>query len=119
MYKRQDFAVKNEKFQALVNNIAEQALQTELADDDVANMEKLSAAPYIANQDITVELAIKEEIAAIRENITFRRAMRYALTEPGYIDIYIHGGGRVGVMVELVTGTEATAQSEELSLIHI
>jgi elongation factor Ts len=56
-----DFAVKNEKFQALVNNIAEQALQTELADDDVANMEKLSAAPYIANQDITVELAIKEE----------------------------------------------------------
>ncbi len=109
-----DFAVKNEKFQALVNNIAEQALQTELADDDVANMEKISAAPYIANQDITVELAIKEEIAAIRENITFRRAMRYALTEPGYIDIYIHGGGRVGVMVELVTGTEATAQSEEL-----
>ncbi|MGI6090625.1 MAG: translation elongation factor Ts [Saccharofermentanales bacterium] len=109
-----DFAVKNDKFQALVNNIAEQALQTELTEDDVANMEKLSAAPYIANPDITVELAIKEEIAAIRENITFRRAMRYVLTEPGYIDIYIHGGGRVGVMVELITGAEATAQSEEL-----
>ncbi|HHV42220.1 MAG TPA: elongation factor Ts [Clostridiaceae bacterium] len=109
-----DFAVKNERFQTLVNNITEQALTTELGTDDIANMEKLLAEPYIANQDITVELAIKEEIASIRENITFRRASRFALDDPGYIDIYIHGEGRVGVMTELVTGTDETAKTEEL-----
>ena len=110
-----DFAVKNERFQTLVNNITEQALTTELGTDDIANMEKLLAEPYIANQDITVELAIKEEIASIRENITFRRASRFALDDPGYIDIYIHGEGRVGVMTELVTGTDETAKTEELA----
>ncbi|HHU07195.1 MAG TPA: elongation factor Ts [Clostridiaceae bacterium] len=110
-----DFAAKNENFQLLVKNIAYQALATELGEDDTENKDKLMAAPYNYNKDITVETAIKEEVGAIGENITFRRAARYELDEPGLIDIYIHGEGRVGVMVELLTGTEDTAKNEATS----
>ncbi|NLB10783.1 MAG: translation elongation factor Ts, partial [Clostridiaceae bacterium] len=99
-----DFAAKNEKFQQLVKNIALQALSTDLGSDDVENKDKLLAAPYNYNKDITLETAIKEEVGTIGENITFRRVSRYKLDEPGFIDIYIHGEGRVGVMIELQTG---------------
>ena len=109
-----DFAAKNEKFQLLVKNIALQALSTDLGSDDVENRDKLLAAPYNYNKDITLETAIKEEVGTIGENITFRRVSRYKLDEPGFIDIYIHGEGRVGVMIELQTGTEDTAKNEVL-----
>lgn len=109
-----DFAVKNEKFQQLVKNLTAQALATPLTGDDTENMESMLKDPYIANQDITVDTAVKEEIAAIRENINFRRAARFTLEGPGLIDIYIHGEGRVGVMLELVAENEQLAEKEEL-----
>ncbi len=109
-----DFAAKNEKFQQLVKNIAYQTVATDLGDDDLENKDKILAATYNYNKDMTVETAIKEEIGAIGENITFRRAARYELDEPGFIDVYVHGEGRVGVMIELLTGTEDTAKKEHL-----
>ena len=41
-------------------------------------------------------------IASIKENISIRRFTRYEAAANGAIATYIHAGGRIGVMVELV-----------------
>ncbi|MEW6493449.1 MAG: translation elongation factor Ts [Cyanobacteriota bacterium] len=103
-----DFVARNEAFQALVQNIARQAAGAQ----DVAS---LMAQPYIEDQNITVEQAVKQAIAQIGENIQVRRFQRYGLDEgtQGIVDSYIHTGGRVGVLVEVNCKTDSAAKSEE------
>ena len=55
----------------------------------------------VVGTEITVNDMITEKVAKIGEKITVRRFARYEGGENGYVDSYIHMGGKVGVMVEL------------------
>lgn len=88
-----DFVAANEEFIAFVDRIAELAATTK-----VSNVEELLAAKF--NENMTVEEARTALIAKLGENMSVRRFERFAV-ENGVINGYVHGGGRIGVLVEL------------------
>ncbi|MCI9211398.1 MAG: elongation factor Ts [Eubacterium sp.] len=88
-----DFVAKNEKFQTYVGKVAEQALASEAADLD-AFMEEA----WLEDTSKTVKDVLVEQVAVIGENLKIRRFEK-ASVENGCIVDYIHGGGRIGVVV--------------------
>ena len=62
----------------------------------------------------TVGQKVAEMIGSIKENISIRRFAKYDAPENAAIGTYIHGGGKIGVMVEVVaqTGTKSANLSE-------
>lgn len=55
---------------------------------------------------------VKEAVAKIGENIAVRRFTRYEVESSGRVHAYIHGEGRVGVLLEVATDSAAVAQSD-------
>ncbi|HTH40253.1 MAG TPA: translation elongation factor Ts [Rhodocyclaceae bacterium] len=95
-----DFVAKNDEFIALANGSA--ALVAEKNPADVA---ALSALPM---GEGTVESTRSALVGKIGENMTIRRFVR---TEAkGKLASYIHGGAKVGVLIDLVGGDEALAK---------
>lgn len=92
-----DFVAKNEKFTSFVAGVAAQANTTTSTDVEAFLNEAWAADP---SKTIKEELA--SLIATIGENMNFRRFQKVNV-ENGFVETYIHGGGRIGVLVELVT----------------
>ena len=88
-----DFVAKNEEFQKFVKGCA----QT-IAAEKPADVEALKAMKY-AGTEQTVEEALRDKILTIGENLIIRR---FAILE-GVTESYIHGGGRIGVLVQFDT----------------
>ena len=84
-----DFVAKNADFQKFVSDVAKQIKETSPAD-----VETLLAAKFV-DGDETINDMLVNKIATIGENITVRRFERYE----GVVETYIHGGGKIGVMV--------------------
>ena len=91
-----DFVAKNADFQAYVAEVANQALNTE-----ATGMDAFFAEAWLADTTKTVKEALTEKIAIIGENLNIRRFEKVA-TE-GCVVSYIHGGGRIGVLVDAAT----------------
>ncbi|KMT23083.1 translation elongation factor Ts [Clostridium cylindrosporum] len=106
-----DFVAKNEEFIALAKNVAKQAALSSAAD-----VEALLAEKYIADESITVQEAVTALIAKLGENMSVRRFDRFETA--GVLSQYIHGGGRIAVMVELDSAKTETAEmvAKELAL---
>lgn len=83
-----DFVAKNPQFQAFVADIA-----NTIADTNPANVEELLTKPCGEAESVTA--ALQEKILVIGENMTVRRFVRYE----GDCVAYVHGGGRIGVLV--------------------
>ncbi|MBV8208973.1 MAG: elongation factor Ts [Burkholderiaceae bacterium] len=92
-----DFVAKNEDFQGFVRSLA--ALIGARAPADVA---ALAALPLGTS---TVEAARTALVGKIGENISIRRFAR--LNATGRIHSYVHGGSKIGVLVDLSSGDEA------------
>ncbi len=88
-----DFVAKNEKFQTYVAKVADQALATNAADIDAFLEEAWVEDPSKAVKDVLVE-----QVAVIGENLKIRRFEKVT-AENGCVVDYIHGGGRIGVVV--------------------
>ena len=88
-----DFVAKNEKFQTYVGKVAEQALVTNAAD-----MDAFMDEAWLEDSSKTVKDVLVEQVAVIGENLKIRRFEK-AVAENGCIVDYIHGGGRIGVVV--------------------
>jgi elongation factor Ts len=60
---------------------------------------------------------VKEAIGSLGENIVVRRAARLALPEQarGVIASYVHGGGKIGVLVQVRCSSDGVARGEELA----
>ncbi len=84
-----DFVAKNDEFQAYVTKIA-----TIIAEQNPADVEALKALSF--DGETTVGDALTALIAKIGENMNIRRFVRIE----GNVCSYIHGGGRIGVLVE-------------------
>ena len=88
-----DFVAKNAQFQAYVTEVAKQALTTKAGDIDA-----FLAEPWISDSALTVAQALSSQIAVIGENMNIRRFEKVAAD--GVVVDYIHGGGRIGVLIE-------------------
>ena len=100
-----DFVAKTDEFKELVEDVCIQVIKSNPADVDA-----LMAAPYFKDEASTISDLITAKVAKIGEKITLRRFERYAASENGILDTYIHLGGKVGVIVEV----EAPEKNDEL-----
>ena len=91
-----DFVAKNAEFQEFVKAVVDQALETEAADIDA-----FMAETWKADGTKTVKDALTEKISIIGENLNIRRFDK--IVTDGCVVSYIHGGGRIGVLVEADT----------------
>ncbi|MCI7098238.1 MAG: translation elongation factor Ts, partial [Lachnospiraceae bacterium] len=90
-----DFVAKNEKFQAYVKDVCNQALNTTAADIDA-----FLAEPWALDTDKTVKEALAAQIAVIGENMNIRRFQQVEEAN-GFVASYIHAGGKIGVLVDV------------------
>jgi elongation factor Ts len=91
-----DFVAKNDDFIALANGCASLA-----AEQNPADVAALSALPM---GEGTVESTRTALVGKIGENMSIRRFVR--CEAQGKLVSYIHGGSKVGVLVDLVGGDE-------------
>ncbi len=88
-----DFVAKNADFVAFVNNVAKTVIK-----ENPADLEALNDAKCVGT-DMTVAEALREKILVIGENMNIRRFERLE----GALVPYVHGGGKIGVMVQFDT----------------
>ena len=98
-----DFVAKNEEFRSFVVDIAKQ-----VAEKNPATVEELLEQPSIVEPDKTVKDVLTNKIATIGENMSIRRFERFESN--GLIESYIHGDGKIGVLVELEGGDSTLAK---------
>ena len=91
-----DFVAKNADFQAYVKAVVNQAFTTK-----AANMDEFMAEAWNEDAAKTVKDVLTEKIAVIGENLNIRRFEK--VETEGCVVSYIHGGGRIGVLVEADT----------------
>ena len=101
-----DFVARNAEFSTFVSALAEQ-----VAVDDPDGIETgnapLMAQLYKRNPALTVEHSLGEMVSKLGENMGVKRFERYELSGPAAIGHYVHGVGRIGVLVEVV-GSDAS-----------
>lgn len=109
-----DFVAKNDAFQAFVNGVKAVVLA-----NDVADVEALKALPY-PGTDRTVADELTHQIATIGENMSLRRFQRVDAGQ-GVVASYVHGAGKIGVLVELQTAAtdERVAELGKQVAMHI
>ncbi len=95
-----DFVAKNEEFRTFVKEVAKQ-----IAETNPANVEELLAQKSIVDGSKTVQEVLTDKIAKIGENMSIRRFERYETDN--MIESYIHGDGKIAVLVE-VKGNDST-----------
>ena len=89
-----DFVAKNEDFKTFVKDAALMALATDK--EDVAGLLAETHSEGIALSEV-----LNNRIATIGEKLDFRRFE--TITSEGQVSGYIHGAGKIGVLVELLT----------------
>lgn len=92
-----DFVAKNEKFQAYVAQVCDQAMETQAADIDA-----FLAEPWKFDTSKTVNEALAGQIAIIGENMHIRRFVQVEEAN-GFVAAYTHMGGKIGVLVDVET----------------
>ena len=92
-----DFVASNEKFKEFVNNVAKQVLAS-----DAKTVDELKKEKWVANPEQTVDEALTELIGVISEKLSIRRFEK-VVAQNGIVASYVHGGGRIAVIVEADT----------------
>ncbi|MBU3153799.1 translation elongation factor Ts [Clostridium estertheticum] len=90
-----DFVAINNEFVTLANNTAKQAAQT-----NSTTIEEFTSEKCMSDETITINDAVTALIAKLGENMSVRRFQKFSI-ENGVVQSYVHGGGRIGVLVEL------------------
>ena len=102
-----DFVARTDKFVALTQSlVALVGADPEAADVATLVARRLGGRP--------VAETVKELIGSIGENIVVRRAARLALPAgaKGLVVSYLHGGGKIGVLVGIVCASERAAKAD-------
>jgi elongation factor Ts len=97
-----DFVAKNEDFVNFVADVAEKANKMESNDVEA-----------FLNSDWdgkTVSEVLTSKIAVIGENLSIRRFEN--VTSEGVLESYIHGGGKIGVLIEILNADNNDAVKE-------
>jgi elongation factor Ts len=92
-----DFVAKNEEFRAFANALAKLVAENNPAD--------VAALSQLALGGVTVEEQRRALVGKIGENMSVRRFRRFQAQ--GRLSSYIHGGSKIGVLVDVVGGDDA------------
>ena len=104
-----DFVAKNADFQNFVEAVAAQAVNS-----DAADLDAFMAENWKEDSSKTVKEALVEKVAVIGENLNIRRFEKVVANE-GCVVSYVHGGGRIGVIVEVATNVVNDAVKEAMT----
>lgn len=99
-----DFVSANDQFIAFTEKLVNLTLEASATTVDELN-------ETILEDGKTVKECLTELIANLGENMTVRRFKKLSV-EKGVVQSYIHGGGRIGVVVEVACDTESDVLSE-------
>ena len=103
-----DFVAKNETFHEFVKAVATQAVNS-----DAADLDAFLAEAWNEDAGKTVNDALVEKVAVIGENLKIRRFEK-VVAENGCVATYVHGGGRIAVIVDAETAVVNEAVKEAL-----
>ncbi|MDO5455421.1 MAG: translation elongation factor Ts [Eubacteriales bacterium] len=92
-----DFVAQNETFRNYVQQVAEQVLNSA-----AENMDDFMLETWAADNSKTVQEALVDMIAVISEKLSIRRFKKIEENE-GCVVTYVHGRGRIGVIVDAKT----------------
>ncbi len=108
-----DFVARTDRFRQFLDEVAQF-----IAKSKATGVEELANESWNGE---TVAQQTQSLIATIGENVTIRRFARFETPQGGSIGSYIHAGGKVGVMVELVAnnGSDRTAEVARDVAMHI
>ena len=95
-----DFVAKNDDFQAFTKSLAEL-----VAKQNPADVAVLSGLTF---NGATVEATRTALVGKIGENLSIRRFARFETK--GKLVSYVHGGAKIGVLVDMVGGEDALAK---------
>ena len=98
-----DFVASNAEFKSFVEDVAKQ-----VALNNPSSVEDLLAETSISDSSKTVQEVLTNKIATIGENMSIRRFERFEST--GLVEKYIHGEGKIGVLVDIENGTPDLAK---------
>ena len=90
-----DFVAKNDEFRTFV-----QALAKQVALNNPADVEALLNEEYIEEAGKKVSEVLTDKVAKIGENMNIRRFVRFDTTD-GIVESYIHGNGKIAVLVKM------------------
>lgn len=105
-----DFVGSNDNFVAFSEEMADHFFA---ATQEGQPLDEVMALPLVSNSDSTPADRLQDLITSTGENMQIRRFERYELGDrPGIIEVYMHPGNRVAVMLELNSKTAAGATEE-------
>ncbi len=99
-----DFVAKNQEFKTFVMDVAKQ-----IVTNNPKTVEDLLEEESITTEGKKVKEVLVEKIATIGENMTIRRFARFE-TNNGLIEKYIHGDGKIAVLVNMENGNKELAK---------
>ncbi|MGV8082658.1 MAG: translation elongation factor Ts [Coriobacteriia bacterium] len=102
-----DFVGRNEEFTSFAAEVAEH-----IAKEAPADITEL-LSQTIASRGITVEQLFGEKVSKLGENMGIARFVREEIEGVGSVASYIHGGGRLGVLVVASYGKPETGKNPE------
>jgi len=98
-----DFVGRNAEFTGFVSSLASQIAEN--APADVTELKEQA----VMDRDITVEQLLGEMVGKLGENMGIARFVRETVEGTGAVAAYVHGGGRIGVLVTYAFTNPATA----------
>ncbi len=99
-----DFVAKNEEFRAFVESVAKQvALKNPNSVEDLLDQESIDVAGKKVSE------VLVEKVAKIGENMNIRRFVRFETTD-GLVEKYIHGDGKIAVLVNMKNADSVLAK---------
>ncbi len=108
-----DFSANTEAMKDFAVAVAKNLVQS-----DAASIDALFLQPLVDNANgLTVKHLHEELVAKICENIKVTRFARFHVAGNGMVNVYIHPGSTIGVMVELTTDKDASAHLDALKQI--
>jgi elongation factor Ts len=102
-----DFVARNDAFKGFAQNIVQHIATTKETGD-------LLEQSYTKNPSQKIGDLLKENIATIGENIVLRRYQKYEGTAQTLVHTYVHGEGKIGVLVE-VSGAPSSQEVRNLA----
>jgi len=99
-----DFVAKNQEFKDFTDMAARQA-----AESAAANMDEFYAEAWKFDPSLTVRDALTQKVATIKENLNIRRFEKFEAEADSVFVSYIHGGGKVAVLIELISSVNNNA----------
>ena len=99
-----DFVAKNEEFRAFVESVAKQvALKNPATVEDLLDQESIDVSGKKVSE------VLVEKVAKIGENMNIRRFVRFETTD-GLVEKYIHGDGKIAVLVNMKNADSVLAK---------